>query len=143
LSQRYLALDLKRANDPARIVPRLVYQMNRAGADHGQHHKARDQQQDMPNRAAARGQAVLHKKRLDGGGGELDTQDLEPLIAQPEQIETLAAQGREHAVSRGHAERGPMATQTPVDARLMKCDLAASPALEPELRLHDAGSNPR
>jgi hypothetical protein len=33
-----------------------------------------------------------------------------------------------------------LATQAPVDARLMKCDLACSPALEPELRLHDAGS---
>jgi hypothetical protein len=32
-----------------------------------------------------------------------------------------------------------MATQTPVDTRLMECDLAGSPALEPELRLHDPG----
>jgi hypothetical protein len=55
LAERYLVFDFHGVQHPACVVARLVDQVNRAGADHRQHHEARRKQQDLPNRAPARG----------------------------------------------------------------------------------------
>ena len=55
LCQRQLVFDFDAVEDPSRVLPRLVHQMDRAGADHGQHKKARRQQQDLADHASARG----------------------------------------------------------------------------------------
>ena len=55
LGERYLVFDFNGVNDPARVLPRLVHQIDRAGADNRQHHEARRKQQDLADRAAARG----------------------------------------------------------------------------------------
>ena len=53
LNERYLVFDFNGVDDPARILPRLVDQIDRTGADYSQHNDARRKQQDLSHRAPA------------------------------------------------------------------------------------------
>jgi hypothetical protein len=61
------------------------------------------------------------------------------LIAQPQQVEALAAQRDKHAALGGQLQRWPVHLQMPVNSGLMKADLRRAPTLLPELRLHALG----
>ena len=55
LDERYLVFNLKGVQNRARVLSRLVYQMDRSGADDGQHQEPRRKQQDVPDGALALG----------------------------------------------------------------------------------------
>ena len=55
LDERYLVFNLNGVHNPARVLARLVHQMDRTGADGGQHQESRRKQQDVPHRALALG----------------------------------------------------------------------------------------
>ena len=55
LRERQLVFHFNGVENPARILPRPVHQMDRTGADEGQHDEARREQQDLSNRALALG----------------------------------------------------------------------------------------
>src|SRR6202453_3186270 len=80
--------------------------------------------------------AVLHAESLESRRGQLDAGDEVSLIAQPEQIEALAAQGHENPASRFEIQQGPMTREAPIDGGLVEADLAVAPTVLPELRFH-------
>jgi hypothetical protein len=53
LRERQLVFDFDGVKNPARVLTRPVYQIDRTGADDGQHHEPRREQQDLPDRAPA------------------------------------------------------------------------------------------
>ena len=55
LDERYLVFNLNGVHNPARVLARLVHQMDRTGADGGQHQEPRRKQQDVPHGALALG----------------------------------------------------------------------------------------
>ena len=61
------------------------------------------------------------------------------LIAQPEQVETLAAQRDKNAAIGGQLQSWPVRLQMPIYSGLMKADLSRAPTLLPELRMHALG----
>jgi hypothetical protein len=58
-------------------------------------------------------------------------------LAQPQEIEALAAQGNEYAAVDREPEIRPELLEIPVHGGLMKTDLARAPAFMPKLRLQD------
>ena len=57
------------------------------------------------------------------------------LFAEPQQIEALAAQRKEHAAVAGKSKIRPMLPKISVYRGLMKTDLARAPAIMPKLGL--------
>jgi hypothetical protein len=55
LREGYLIFGFNGVHNPARVIPRLVHQIDRTGADNSQHHEARRKQQDLAGRTPARG----------------------------------------------------------------------------------------
>src|SRR5690606_16349700 len=59
------------------------------------------------------------------------------LLAQPEQVTTLATQGNEHGTAGRRPGLRPEILQVKIDLLLVKSDLAIAPPGMPEIRIHD------